>query len=94
MEARTTTSPVPRRAYAVYDARVVFTVDLASGRVELADLYAESLEHFDTGLDTSPGSPEGWAHWQRAARASVSRFLAHGLDDARLRWSGERSNDE
>ena len=83
----------PRRAHAVYEARVVFSVDLEQGRVELAALYTESLEHFDTGLDRSPGSAEGWAHWQGQAQQIVSRFLADGLNDAPLRWNTEHAAD-
>ena len=73
--------------------RVVFTVDLESGRVELAELYTESLEHFDTGLDRSPGSAEGWARWQGKAQQIVGRFLADGLNDAPLRWNTEQADD-
>jgi hypothetical protein len=84
---------VPRRAHAVYDARVVFSVDLEQGCVELAELYTESLEHFDTGLDRSPGSAEGWARWQGKAQQIVGRFLADGLNDAPLRWNTEQADD-
>jgi hypothetical protein len=90
VDAITTT---PRRAHAVYDARVVFSVDLEQGRVELAELYTESLEHFDTGLDRSPGSAEGWARWQGKAQQIVGRFLADGLNDAPLRWNTEQADD-
>lgn len=83
----------PRRAYAVYDARIVFSVDLEQARVELVELYTESLEHFDTGLDHSPGSAEGWARWQGKAQQIVSRFLADGLNDAPLRWNTETADD-
>jgi hypothetical protein len=83
----------PRRAYAVYDARVVFSVDLEQGRVELAELYTESLEHFDTGLDHSPGSTEGWARWQGKAQQIVGRFLADGPNDAPLRWNTDHAAD-
>ena len=89
----TKTAKTPRRAYAVYDARVVFTVDLESGWVELAELYTESLAHFDTGLDVSPGSPAGWAHCQGQAQEIVDRFLADGLNDAPLRWNTEHADD-
>jgi hypothetical protein len=43
-------------AYVIYDARVVFAVDLENDVIQSAEVDAESLAHVDTGLaeDATP----------------------------------------
>ena len=74
-----------RCAYVIYDAKVVFTVDLDSGRVESADAYANSLRHFDTGFSFKPGSAAEWLRLQLEARSLIG---AH-RPMLPLRWNDE-----
>ena len=47
-------------AYVIYDARVVFTVDLENDVIQSAEVYTEPLAHLDTGLaeGATPGEME------------------------------------
>lgn len=66
-------TPGPRyssstRAWVIYNATVAFTVDLDREQVEDVELYADSLEHLDTGL--SSGIVD-WRRLHEQARAIV-----------------------
>lgn len=64
-------APTPCYASALYDAKICFTVSLESGRVERVEIFTNSLDHFDTGLDVSPGDRESWARHQRRAEEII-----------------------
>ena len=55
-----------KHAYVIYDARVVFTVDLEHDVIESAEIYAKSLEHVDTGLSEQATRSESERLHQRA----------------------------
>jgi hypothetical protein len=71
-----------RRAFAIYDARVVFSVDLDDGAIESADVYADTLRHFDTGFTFRPATTNDWRRLQALTHALVWRHRAV----TRLRW--------
>jgi hypothetical protein len=76
---------MPRLAYVICDARVVFTVDLEADAVVDAELYAESLALVDTGLSFEISAPRELVAPLAQARQAVER-------DPRsipLRWSDE-----
>jgi hypothetical protein len=75
----------PKMAHVLCHAKVYFLVNLETGQVETAELFANSLAHFDTGLDASPGGAEDWQQWQKKAQAIVAR---NGLS-APLLWNKE-----
>jgi hypothetical protein len=72
------------RAYVIYSASVVFTVDLDAERTESAEVYADTLAHLDTGL-AEPGAAD-WRHLHEAARRVVERDPR----SVELVWSDER----
>jgi len=59
------------RAYVIYTASVVFTVDLNGKRIEAAEIYSNTLDHLDTGLEEQ--SPSDWAKLHQEARSIVER---------------------
>lgn len=56
--------------YVVYEALLVFTVDLEKGEV-IAVEFCDDMSHVDTGLDRA--SPTEWRHLHTQARAVVER---------------------
>jgi hypothetical protein len=72
------------RAYVIYSASIVFTVDLDSGRTESAEVYADTLDHLDTGL--AEPAPVDWVQLHREARMIVERNPRR----AAVAWSDER----
>lgn len=62
---------MPQIAYVVYDVKVVFTVDLEHEVVELAEIDAETLEHFDTSLAEPPPGSRDWLRLHARARELV-----------------------
>jgi hypothetical protein len=72
------------RAYVIYSASVVFTVDLDAQRTESAEIYADTLSHLDTGL-AEPGA----ADWQRLHEVA-RRVVEQDPRCAALAWSDER----
>jgi hypothetical protein len=72
-------------AYVIYDARVVFTVDLERDVIKSAEVYAEPLTHIDTGL-SEQATPAETERLHQHARALVEADPTA----APLVWTNER----
>lgn len=72
-------------AYVIYDARVVFTVDLEHDVIQSAEVYAGSLAHIDTGLAEETTAAEMERLHQRARSLVEADPTA-----APLVWTNER----
>lgn len=57
--------------YVVYEALVIFTVDLEKGQVVSVEVCADDMTHVDTGLDQA--APRDWRRLHAEARALVEQ---------------------